>query len=111
MQFKTGVQFGKTGLSFDTQMRNVVSTPMFVIGYGWIGGKGTAEDAFKFIYDDITGAGKSFNTQTFIERVSKGIKLGYLDESIEAQEMLSVIKKLNENPRAIDKIYDRCFKY
>jgi len=103
MQFKTGVQFGKTGLSFDTQMRNVVSTPMFVIGYGWIGGKGTAEDAFKFIYDDITGAGKTFNTQTFIERVRKGIKLGYLDESIEAQEMLAVIKKLNENPRAIDK--------
>ena len=103
MQFKTGVQFGKTGLSFDTQMRNVVSTPMFVIGYGWIGGKGTAGDAFKFIYDDITGAGKAFNTQTFIERVRKGIKLGYLDESIEAQEMLSVIKKLNENPRAIDK--------
>ena len=103
MQFKTGVQFGKTGLSFDTQMRNVVSTPMFVIGYGWIGGKGTAGDAFKFIYDDITGAGKAFNTQTFIERVRKGIKLGYLDESIEAQEMLAVIKKLNENPRAIDK--------
>jgi len=103
MQFKTGVQFGKTGLSFDTQMRNVVSTPMFVIGYGWIGGKGTAQDAFKFIYDDITGAGKTFNTQTFIERVRKGIKLGYLDESIEAQEMLAVIKKLNENPRAIDK--------
>ena len=51
MQYKTGVQFAKTGLSFDTQMRNVVSTPMFVIGYGWIGGKGTAEDAFKFIYD------------------------------------------------------------
>jgi len=103
MQFKTGVQFGKTGLSFDTQMRNVVSTPMFVIGYGWIGGKGTAQDAFKFIYDDITGAGKSFNNQTFIERVGKGIKLGYLDESIEAQEMLAVIKKLNENPRAIDR--------
>jgi len=103
MQYKTGVQFGKTGLSFDTQMRNVVSTPMFVIGYGWIGGKGTAQDAFKFIYDDITGAGKTFNTQTFIERVRKGIKLGYLDESIEAQEMLAVIKKLNENPRAIDK--------
>jgi hypothetical protein len=103
MQFKTGVQFGKTGLSFDTQMRNVVSTPMFVIGYGWIGGKGTANDAFKFIYDDITGAGKTFNTQTFIERVRKGIKLGYLDESIEAQEMLAVIKKLNENPTAIDK--------
>ena len=103
MQFKTGVQFGKTGLSFDTQMRNVVSTPMFVIGYGWIGGKGTAGDAFKFIYDDITGAGKAFNTQTFIERVRKGIKLGYLDESIEAQEMLAVIKKLNENPRAVDR--------
>jgi len=103
MQFKTGVQFGKTGLSFDTQMRNVVSTPMFVIGYGWIGGKGTAQDAFKFIYNDITGAGKTFNTQTFIERVRKGIKLGYLDESIEAQEMLAVIKKLNENPRAIDR--------
>jgi len=103
MQFKTGVQFGKTGLSFDTQMRNVVSTPMFVIGYGWIGGKGTAQDAFKFIYDDITGAGKAFNTQTFIERVRKGIKLGYLDESIEAQEMLAVIKKLNENPRAVDR--------
>lgn len=103
MQFKTGVQFGKTGLSFDTQMRNVVSTPMFVIGYGWIGGKGSAEDAFKFIYADITGAGKSFNTPGFIEKIGKGIKLGYLDESIEAQEMLTVIKKLNENPNMIDK--------
>tara|TARA_R110000787_G_scaffold83226_1_gene179417 strand:- start:4 stop:4578 length:4575 start_codon:yes stop_codon:yes gene_type:complete len=103
MQFKTGVQFGKTGLSFDTQMRNVVSTPMFVLGYGWVGGKGTVADSFKFIYDDITGAGKSFNTQTFVERIGKGIKLGYLDESIEAQEMLAVVKKLNENPKMIDR--------
>jgi len=103
MQFKTGVQFGKTGLSFDTQMRNVVSTPMFVIGYGWIGGKGTAADAFKFIYSDITGAGKAFNTQEFIQKIGKGIKLGYLDESIEAQEMLAVVKKLNENPKMIDR--------
>ena len=103
MQYKTGVQFAKTGLSFDTQMRNVVSTPMFVIGYGWIGGKGTAEDAFKFIYDDITGAGKSFNTPEFIAKIGKGIRLGYLDESIEAQEMLAVVKKLNENPKLIDR--------
>ena len=103
MQYKTGVQFAKTGLSFDTQMRNVVSTPMFVIGYGWIGGKGTAEDAFKFIYGDITGAGKSFNSPAFIESVGKGIKLGHLDESIEAQEMLAVVKKLNENPKMIDR--------
>ena len=103
MQFKTGVQFGKTGLSFDTQMRNVVSTPMFVIGYGWIGGKGSVDDAFKFIYNDITGAGKKITNQAFVERVGKGIKLGYLDESIEAQEMLAVIKKLNENPNMVDR--------
>jgi len=103
MQFKTGVQFGKTGLSFDTQMRNVVSTPMFVIGYGWIGGKGSVDDAFKFIYNDITGAGKKITNQQFVERVGKGIKLGYLDESIEAQEMLAVIKKLNENPNMVDR--------
>ena len=54
---------------------------------------------------------KHLTHKHLLERVRKGIKLGYLDESIEAQEMLAVIKKLNENPRAIDKAYDRCFKY
>ena len=94
LQFKTMVQFGKTGLSPETQVRNVVSTPVFPLSWGWIGGKGTINDSFKIVYNDIYGAGKNFNTSAFIEEVGKGIKLGYLDESVEVQELMAVVKKL-----------------
>ena len=104
LQYKTAVQFGKTGLSPDTQIRNVTSTPLFPLGYGWIGGSGTVDDAFKFIYQDITGAGIKKNTPQFIEEVGRYIKLGGLDESIEAQELLAVVKKLSENPNFVDKV-------
>ncbi len=104
LQYKTAVQFGKTGLSPDTQIRNVTSTPLFPIGYGWLGGSGTVDDAFKFIYQDITGAGVKKNTPQFIEEVGRYIKLGGLDESIEAQELLAVVKKLSENPNFVDKV-------
>ena len=104
LQYKTAVQFGKTGLSPDTQIRNVTSTPLFPIGYGWVGGSGTVDDAFRFIYQDITGAGVKKNTPQFIEEVGRYIKLGGLDESIEAQELLAVVKKLSENPNFVDKV-------
>tara|TARA_X000001382_G_scaffold32489_1_gene21319 strand:+ start:1867 stop:6405 length:4539 start_codon:yes stop_codon:yes gene_type:complete len=104
LQYKTAVQFGKTGLSPDTQVRNVTSTPLFPLGYGWLGGKGTVDDSFKFIYQDITGAGKKANDPKFIEDVGKYIKLGGLDESIEAQELLAVVRKLSENPNVIDQL-------
>ena len=107
LQYKTAVQFGKTGLSPDTQIRNVTSTPLFPLGYGWVGNKGTIDDAFKFIYQDITGAGSKKNTPQFIEEVGKYIKLGGLDESIEAQELLAVVKKLSENPNIIDRYMRR----
>jgi hypothetical protein len=111
MQYKTAVQFGKTVLSPETQVRNVVSTPVFPLSYGWVGGSGTINDSFKIVYDDIYGAGKSFNTPAFIEEIGKGIRLGYLDESVEVQEMLAVIKKIqNSKKMTLDNFLNNMLK-
>jgi hypothetical protein len=99
MQYKTAVQLGKTALSPETQVRNVVSTPVFPLSYGWVGGSGTINDSFKVVYDDIYGAGKKFNTPAFIEDIGKKIKLGVLDESVEVQEMLGIIKKIQNSKK------------
>lgn len=111
MQYKTAVQFGKTGLSPETQVRNVVSTPIFPLSYGWVGGSGTINDSFKVVYDDIYGAGKSFNTPAFIQDIGKKIKLGVLDESVEVQEMLGIIKKIqNSKTNSIDNFLNTLLK-
>jgi hypothetical protein len=111
MQYKTAVQFNKTVLSPETQVRNVVSTPIFPLSYGWVGGSGTINDSFKIVYDDIYGAGKSFNTPAFIEEIGKGIKLGYFDENVEVQEMLRVIKKIqNSKKMNLDNLLNNMLK-
>ena len=96
MQIKSGIQFGKTALSPESQLKNVVTNAGFPIAYGWVGGKTSLIDAIKIITGDIYGAGKTFNTPMFIKDIEKLTKLRVLDDNIVVTELLSVIKKLQE---------------
>ena len=96
LQFKTSVQFGKTILSPEGQIRNAVTNVGFPIMYGWIGGKTSITDSFKKVAGDIYGAGKEFNTPAFLRDIEKLTKLGVLDDNIIAQELSAVLKQLQE---------------
>jgi hypothetical protein len=96
LQFKTSVQFGKTILSPEGQIRNAVTNVGFPIMYGWIGGKTSIIDSFKKVAGDIYGAGKEFNTPAFLRDIEKLTKLGVLDDNIIAQELSAVLKQLQE---------------
>ena len=96
MQIKSGIQFGKTALSPESQLKNVITNAGFPIGYGWLGGKTSLTDAIKIITGDLYGAGKEFNTPAFIKNIEKLTKLRVLDDNIVATELTSVIKKLQE---------------
>jgi hypothetical protein len=96
LQFKTSVQFGKTILSPEGQIRNAVTNVGFPIQYGWIGGKTSIIDSFKKVSGDVYGAGKEFNTPDFLKDIEKLTKLGVLDDNIIAQELSAVLKQLQE---------------
>lgn len=96
LQFKTAVQFGKTILSPEGQIRNAVTNVGFPIMYGWIGGKTSIVDSFRKVAGDIYGAGKEFNTPAFLKDIEKLTKLGVLDDNIIAQELSAVLKQIRE---------------
>jgi len=77
MQLKTGIQFGKTVLSPESQIKNVVTNAGFPIAYGWVGGKTSLTDAVRIITGDIFGAGKEFNTPAFIKNIEKLTQLKF----------------------------------
>ena len=58
LQLKTGVQYGKTVLSPETQVRNFYSAMMFPLARGVLGGRASATDAIAMVADDIFNAGK-----------------------------------------------------
>jgi len=94
MQLKTGIQFGKTVLSPESQIKNVVLNSGFPIAYGWVGGKTSLTDAIRIITGDIFGAGKEFNTPAFIKNIEKLTQLKVLDDNIVASELALIIKQL-----------------
>lgn len=94
MQLKTGIQFGKTVLSPESQIKNVVTNVGFPIAYGWVGGKTSLTDAVRIITGDIFGAGKEFNTPAFIKNIEKLTQLKVLDDNIIASELAAIIKQL-----------------
>ena len=96
MQLKTGIQFGKTVLAPESQIKNFITNAGFPISYGWVGGKTSLTDSIKIIVGDIYGAGKDFNTPFFIKNIEKLVKLKVLDDNIVVSELSAIMKQLQE---------------
>ena len=96
LQLKTGVQYGKTVLSPETQVRNFFSAGFFPMARGLIGGRSSVTDGISMVIDDIWNAGKG-NAQAelrLFNNIDEGIKYGVLDESIVASELNAVLKEI-----------------
>jgi hypothetical protein len=112
LEGKAAIQFGKTVLSPESQIKNVVTNMGFPLTWGWIGGKASLPDSLKIAFESAYGAGKEFNTPTFIKEVEKLIKLKVLDDNLVAQELQAVIKQLQkEGTNNIDKVLKILDKY
>jgi len=96
LQLKTGVQYGKTVLSPETQVRNFYSAGFFPLARGLIGGRASVTDGIKMVVDDIWNAGKgdAQSELRLLENIREGIKYGVLDESIVASELNAVLKEV-----------------
>jgi hypothetical protein len=96
LQLKTGVQYGKTVLSPETQVRNFFSAGMFPLARGLIGGRASVTDSIKMVVDDIFNAGKGDPQAELrlLDSIDEGIKYGVLDESIVASELAAVLKEV-----------------
>jgi hypothetical protein len=111
LQLKTAIQFGKTALSPESQIKNVVTNTGFPIMYGWIGGKTSISDSFKKVVGDMYGAGKEFNTPAFMRDIEKLTKLKILDDNVIVQELSAVLKQLQEgNINSVDQILQKLSK-
>ena len=96
LQLKTGVQYGKTVLSPETQVRNFYSAAMFPMARGLIGGRASVTDSIGMVADDIFRAGKG-DAQAelrLLANIDEGIKYGVLDENIVASELAAVLKEV-----------------
>ena len=92
--YKAMVQTGKTVYSPATQTRNFGSAGFFPLQSGHIGGTASVQDAFKIMLDDIFGAGKTVNEQDLINRITRKIELGVLDENVVVSELKDILKDL-----------------
>ena len=102
LQLKTGVQYGKTVLSPETQVRNFFSAGMFPMARLLIGGRASVTDSIKMVVDDIWNAGKG-DAQAelrLLDNIEEGIKYGVLDESIVASELQAVLKEVKNGSLA-----------
>ena len=94
LQLKVAAQYGKTVLSPVTQVRNVSSASLFPLANGHIGGRSSVSEALKMTIDDIFGAGKVIDEDTFIKNIENKIRLGVLDENIVASELKAVLQEI-----------------
>ena len=96
LQLKTGVQYGKTVLSPETQVRNFFSAGMFPLARGLIGGRASVTESIKMVVDDIFAAGKGDPVAELrlLDSIDEGIKYGVLDESIVASELAAVLREV-----------------
>ena len=98
LQFKGGVQWGKTVGSPATTTRNFVTAADFALMRGLIGGRSSVTGAVKMQVDDIYNAGKLSGTSEakLLANIEEGIKYGALDENIvvtELRELLAATQK------------------
>ena len=106
--YKAMVQTGKTVLSPATQTRNFGSAAFFPLQSGHIGGAASVQDAFKIILDDVFGAGKTLNEQQLIDRITRKVELGVLDENVVVSELKDILKDVKAgNMKSLAKFSDR----
>ena len=106
--YKALVQTGKTVMSPATQTRNFGSAAFFPLQSGHIGGAASVQDAFKIILDDVFGAGKTLNEQQLIDRITRKVELGVLDENVVVSELKDILKDVKAgNMKSLAKFSDR----
>ena len=98
LQFKAGVQWGKTVGSPATGSRNFVTAADFALMRGLIGGRASVTNAVKMQVDDIYNSGKLVGSaeKRLLDNIEEGIKYGALDENIvvtELRELLAATQK------------------
>jgi len=94
LQFKAGVQWGKTVGSPATGSRNFVTAADFALMRGLIGGRASVTNSVKMQLDDIYNSGKLSGSaeQKLLENIEEGIKYGALDENIVVTELRELLK-------------------
>ena len=98
LQFKAGVQWGKTVGSPATGSRNFVTAADFAMLRGLIGGRASVTNAVKMQIDDIYNSGRLSGSaeERLLANIEEGIKYGALDENIvvtELKELLAATQK------------------
>jgi hypothetical protein len=94
LQFKAGVQWGKTVGSPATGSRNFVTAADFAMLRGLIGGRASVTNAVKMQIDDIYNSGRLSGSaeQRLLDNIEEGIKYGALDENIVVTELKELLK-------------------
>ena len=94
LQFKAGVQWGKTVGSPATGSRNFITAADFALMRGLIGGRASVTNSVKMQMDDIYNSGKLSGSaeQKLLENIEEGIKYGALDENIVVTELRELLK-------------------
>ena len=113
LQFKVGVQMGKTLYSPQTQVRNVTSASFFALYNGHLGHAANVGDSFRMVIRDIFKAGKyqPIDDVAFNEYVEKLVRLGVWDENVVASELRAVLKNLRDGKiNTEDEIFERLVK-
>ena len=93
LQFKAGVQWGKTVGSPATGSRNFVTAADFAMLRGLIGNRASVTNAVKMQVDDIYNSGKLSGSaeERLLANIDEGIKYGALDENIVVTELRQLL--------------------
>ena len=93
LQFKAGVQWGKTVGSPATASRNFVTAADFALMRGLIGGRASVTNAVKMQVDDIYNSGRLAGSaeERLLANIEEGIKYGALDENIVVTELKQLL--------------------
>ena len=112
LQFKVGVQVGKTLYSPQTQVRNVTSASFFALMNGHIGNQASVTDAMRMVARDIFKAGgNKIDEVEFNNYVEKLVRLGVWDENVVASEMKAVLSQIKEGSiNTTDALFDKLMK-
>ncbi len=93
LQFKAGVQWGKTVGSPATGSRNFVTAADFALLRGLIGGRASVTNAVKMQVDDIYNSGRLAGSaeEKLLANIDEGIRFGALDENIVVTELRQLL--------------------
>jgi hypothetical protein len=94
LQFKAGVQWGKTVGSPATGSRNFVTAADFALLRGLIGGRSSVTNAVKMQVDDVYNSGKLAGSaeEKLLANIDEGIRSGALDENIVVTELRQLLE-------------------